>query len=149
MIQSTTLRLFTASLAAATAFFAFPAALILANDWDYVRFDGTPDNAPVRGLGVLILPTPAICLLLVTTTFLGALLLRRIGQLNPRSLLAVVAIASIGAAVMMTYDRRFGLTDTLFYFGGFTSLAFCITGISAWTWWKVATWRSRTVEHDR
>jgi len=104
----------------------------------YTNQDGTPDNAPIRAAGILLVLSPVLFVVLTALAFFSALLLQRIGRLTPRVLFVVVLFATICAAILMVSDRPFGWKDMLYYFSGFAVLIFVPSSSAAWVWWKVA-----------
>jgi hypothetical protein len=141
MVQGTKRTFLVASVAATGAFFVVALVLGLISSWfemPYMNPDGTPDNAPIRAAGILIMLSPLIFVLFAAVVFLTALMLQRIRRLTPRGLLTVVVLASVGTAALMVSDRPFGWKDMLYYFCGFAVTDFLLFGSAAWAWWKVA-----------
>ena len=133
-----------ASLGAAIAFEAVAAFGILpAVLTPYMNADGTPDNAPVRAAGILILIAPLIFMLLTAATFFIAALLQRFNRLTPRSLATITVATSVCLAIPMVLSRPFGWRDQLHYAAGFFVFLLAMLGTSAVVWWKVATWPRR------
>jgi hypothetical protein len=151
MVHPTKRRFFVASVAAAGAFLAVALIVGLVDSWfemPYTNPDGTPDNAPIRAAGILLMLSPVLFILLTALTFFSALLLRGIGRLTPRALITVVVLASISAAFLMAVGRPFGWRDMLYYFLGFAAIIFVPSSSAAWVWWKVAMRPNNTVERD-
>jgi hypothetical protein len=141
MVEGTKRTFLIASAAAAGAFFVVALIMGLLESWfgmPYTNPDGTPDNAPIRAAGILIMLSPLIFVLLTALVFFTTLLLRSIRRLTPRVLLTVVVLTSVGTAVLMVSDRPFGWKDMLYYFCGFAVINFLLLGSAAWAWWKVA-----------
>jgi hypothetical protein len=133
--------MFYASLASAAAFFVVPAiGSFISMQTPYMNLDGTPDNAPARGVGIFLLISPLLFVLVGGLTFAGAVLLQRLNQLRPQVLTTIVIVASLGLALLMVLDRPFGWRDAAYYFAGFAALILATFGLSALVWWKVATW---------
>jgi hypothetical protein len=143
-------RIFYASVASAVAFFVVPAiACFMVMKMPYLSFDGTPDNAPTRGVGIFMLISPIVFVSVAALTFAGAILLQHLKQLRPTVICSVVIAASFGLAFAMVLDRPLGWHDALYYFAGFTALIFATVGLSALVWWKVAMHTSQTADADR
>jgi hypothetical protein len=141
--------MFYASLASAAAFFVVPAVgSYIVTQTPSLNPDGTPDNVPVRAVGVLLFMSPFLFVVVAGLTFAGAVLLQRIGQLKPAVLTGIVAVVSVGLAFVMVLDRPFGWRDALYYFVGFAALILSTLSLSALVWWKVAMRPNNTVERD-
>ncbi len=141
MVQGTKRTFLVASVAAAGAFFVVALIIGLVSSWfemPYTNPDGTPDNAPIRAAGILIMLSPLIFVLLAALAFFTTLLLQKVRRLTPRALLTVVLLASVATAVLMVSDRPFGWKDMLYYFCGFVVINLLLLGSAAWAWWKVA-----------
>jgi hypothetical protein len=140
-------RIFYASLAAAAAFFVVPAVgSFIVMQTPSVNPDGTPDNAPVRAVGVFLFLSPLLFAAVAGLTFAIALLLQYFRQLKPAVLAGVIVVVSVGLGSIMVLDRPFGWRDALYYFVGFTALIFATLSLSALVWWKVAMRPNRRVE---
>ena len=142
-------RMFYASLASAAAFFVVAAvgSYIVAQT-PYLNPDGTPDNAPIRAVGVLLFIPPLLFFVVAGLTFASAVLLHYVQQLKPAVLAGIVVVVSVGLGFVMVLDRPFGWRDALYYFVGFTALIFATLSLSALVWWKVAMRPNSTVERD-
>ena len=135
----TTRRMFYASLASAAAFFVVPAiSSYISMQTPYLSPHGSPDNAPARVIGILVLIASLLFVLVASLAFGGAVLLRRLGQLKPTVLTAIVIVAGLSPALFMVLDRPFGWADMAYYFAGFAALILATFGLSALVWWKVA-----------
>ena len=151
MVQGTKRRFLLASIAASGAFFVVAFIIGLVSSWfemPYMRPDSTPDNAPIRAAGILIMLSPLIFVLLTALVFFTTLSLQSIRRLTPRASLTVVVLASVGIAVLMASGRPFGWKDMLYYFCGFAVINFLLLGSAAWTWWKVAMRPNRAAHSD-
>lgn len=135
------LRRFVASLLASMTFCC--AALVCLGvdvaQTPYIHADGSPDNTPARGLGVLIMISPLLIALLTAAMLISTTVLQRFNRLSPRSLAAMVGMVSFGVAALLVLDRPFGWRDQLYYFAGFFAFLLAAFGISAAVWWKVAS----------
>jgi hypothetical protein len=140
-------RIFYASLAAAAAFFVVPAvgSFIVAQT-PSLNPDGTPDNAPIRAVGVFLIISPLLFVAVAGLTFAIALLLQYFRQLKPAVVVGIVAVVSIGLGFVMVLDRPFGWRDALYYFVGFTALILVTLSLTAFVWWKVAMRPNHRVE---
>lgn len=139
--------MFYASAASAAAFFVVPAiGCFLAMQTPFLNLDGSPDNAPVRGVGIFILVSPIVFVAVATATFAGALLLQYVKQLRPMVLVGTVTVLSLALGVVMALDRPFGWYDALYYFVGFAASIFATLSLSSLVWWKVATRTNEAVE---
>lgn len=141
MTRVAPLRRFAASLLASMAFCC---VVLVCLGWDvsqtpYVHADGSPDNTPARGLGVLIMISPLLIALLTAAMWISTTVLQLFKRLSPISLAAMVVMVSFCMAALLVLDRPFGWRDQLYYLTG--SLAFLLAafGMSAAVWWKVAT----------
>jgi len=114
----------------------------------YQKFDGTPDNAPIRAVGVVLFISPVLFLMVTVFTFVTALFLQRLKQLRPQVLVGIVTVISVGLGFVMVLDRPFGWHDRLYHFVGFAGLILATLSISAVVWWKVAMRPNSTVERD-
>ena len=142
-------RMFYASLASAVAFLVVLAiGCYVVTQTPYQNLDGTPDNAPIRAVGVLLFISPALFVIVTVLAFVSALVLQRLKQLRPRVLAGIVAIISVGLGFVMVLDRPFGWHDRLYYFVGFSGLILATLSISTVVWWKVAMRPNNTVERD-
>ena len=142
-------RMLFASLAAAFAFLAVPACCLLSVVLTpYMNADGTPDNAPVRAAGILILISPLIFILLTAATFFITALLQRFNRLAPRSLATIAVATSLCLAVLMVLSRPFRWQDQLYYMACFSVFLLATFGTSAVVWWKIATWPLRATGTD-
>jgi len=142
-------RMFYASLASAPAFFVVLAVgSYIVTQTPYQNLDGTPDNAPMRGVGIFFLISPILFVVVTALTFTIALLLQHLKQLRPPVLASLVTMVSISLGFLMVLDRPFGWRDALYYFVGFAGLILGTLGLSAFVWWKVAMRPNSTVERD-
>ncbi|EHL21204.1 hypothetical protein KYG_19158 [Acidovorax sp. NO-1] len=138
-----------ASLGAAIAFLSIAAFCILpAVQTPFMNADGTPDNAPIRGAGILILISPLIFVLLSAGTFSIAALLQRFNRLTPRSLATIAVATSLCLAVLMVLSRPFGWRDQLYYMACFSVFLLVTFGTSTLVWWKIANWPRRATGTD-
>ena len=133
-------RMFLASLASAVALFVVPVIGFILGSMEipYMRPDGTPDNAPARATGILLLISPVVFVLFSLVTFVGAVFLQHLSQLKLKILASIVIVASVGLGFVMVLDRPFGLYDALYYFVGFSALVLATLSVSVFVWWKVA-----------
>jgi len=142
-------RMFYASLASATAFFVVPAICsYYIMQTPNLLADGTPDNAPIRGVGVFLIISPFLFVVVTTLAFVSGVLLQHLKLLRPSVVVGGVTVLSLGLSLLMVQDRPFGWRDALYYFGGFTGLLLSTLGLSAVVWWKVAMRPNNTVERD-
>ena len=142
-------RMFVASLASAAAFIAvLVAGSYIAVQTPYLNAEGTPDNAPIRAAGILLLISPLLFVVVTSFMFAGALLLQHIKQLKPTVIAVIVSVASVGLGFVMILDRPFGWLDALYYFVGFTTFALATITVSALAWWKMAMRPIKTVKRD-
>jgi len=141
--------MFYASLASAAAILVVLAiSSYIVMQTPYQNPDGTPDNAPIRAVGIFFLISPVLFVAVAALTFAGAVLLLHLKQLRPLVLASMVTILSIGLAFLMVLDRPFGWRDALYYFVGFAGLNLATLGLSALVWWRVAMRPNHTVERD-
>ncbi len=139
-------RMFYASLASAAAFFVVPViGCFLVMETPYLNVDGTPDNAPARGVGIFMLISPAVFMSVAALTFSGAALLQYFNQLRPTVLACIVTAVSLGLSFVMVLNRPFGWYDALYYFVGFAALIFATVTVSTLVWWIVAMRTTNTV----
>src|SRR5207302_1808861 len=108
-------RMFYASLASAAAILVVLAiSSYIVMQTPYQNPDGTPDNAPIRAVGIFFLISPVLFVAVAALTFAGAVLLLHLKQLRPLVLASMVTILSIGLAFLMVLDRPFGWRDALY-----------------------------------
>ncbi|WP_242421434.1 hypothetical protein [Acidovorax sp. Root267] len=140
MTRVAPLRMFVASLMASMAFWTVAAICLVlpVAQTPYVHADGSPDNAPVRAVGVLIMLSPLLLAVLTAAIFISAFVLQRFKRLSPRSIATMVVTASLGVATLLVIDRHFGWRDQLYYLAGFFSFLLTAFTTSAAVWWKVA-----------
>jgi hypothetical protein len=132
-------RMFYASLVSAAVFLVVLAiAFYIDIQTLYQKPDGSPDNAPARAVGVLILISPALFVVFAAIAFAAAVLLQQFKQLRPLVLGIIVSVVSIGLSLLMAIDRPFGWRDVLYYFLGFAGFNLATLGLSAFVWWIVA-----------
>ena len=141
MTRVAPLRRFVASLLASVALCGIVLACLGWHEAQtpYAHSDGSPDNAPARGLGVLIMISPLLIALLTAAVFISASTLQRFKRLSPVSLATMVVTVSFGMAALLVLDRPLGWRDQLYYFAGFFAFLLAAFGISAAVWWRVAT----------
>jgi hypothetical protein len=141
-------RMFLASLGSAVLFMAIASiAAYLEMQTPSQNPDGTPDNAPIRAIGILIILSPLLLGVITGIFFAGGLTLKALGHLKPLVLAGLVPLASIVLGFLMILDRPFGWRDQLHYFVGFTGiwLLVLVPSTLLW-WWVVAKKPNRTQE---
>ena len=106
------------------------------------RPDGTPDNAPMRGAGILLVTAPFLFIGVFFTTLVVTHQLRATGDLKKRTLYlgATVFSALIGiwVAIVAAASRQ-ATTFDIFSSSLFAvALAFVSSASAVWVWWRVA-----------
>lgn len=152
-IMITKRRMFFASLGSAVVFMTIAAiAAYLEMRTPSLNPDGTPDNAPIRAIGVLIIISPLLFGVITGIFYAGGLILKALGHLKPLVIAGLVPLASVVLGFLMILDRPFGWRDQLHYFVGFTSIWLLVLGPSTLLWWWLVAMRpNRSLEqtHER
>ncbi len=71
---------------------------------EYLNPDGTPDNAPIRAIGVLIIISPLLFGVITGIFYAGGLILKALGHLKPLVIAALVPLASVVLGFLMILE---------------------------------------------
>ena len=98
-------RMFFASLGSAVVFMTIAAiAAYLEMRTPSLNPDGTPDNAPIRAIGVLIIISPLLFGVITGIFYAGGLILKALGHLKPLVIAALVPLASVVLGFLMILE---------------------------------------------
>jgi hypothetical protein len=102
--------------------------------------DGTPDDAPYRAAGFLLLLTPLIFGLLLALWYSITRVLHSLGSLSKASIIVSCILISltIGIVFAVAGYKAFGPKDAAISFSVFSGSTFVCLCLGFLTWWPIA-----------